>query len=407
MYIFKTLFSKIGGSEAMISVFDKKEECCGCTACKYICPTRAINMVFDEEGFLYPKINQELCIDCGKCKKVCPFQNTTNIEDKLDEPLIYAVIQKDPEIRMQSSSGGAYTAISDPILEKDGLVYGVKFDENFNVVHSRAVNAEERNEFRGSKYVQSELNDTFTHIYDDLNSGKSVLFTGTGCQTAGLRNFLANKKANTEKLIINDFVCHGTPSPLLWSNYIKFIQKKGQLNSYTFRYKVKGWHGYNIKAEYKNGDIKINSLKLKVFTNLFSSNLVLRPSCYNCKFANLNRPSDIMIGDYWGIEKVMPEIDDNKGVSLVLVNTDKGKAIFSEIRENLEVWQSNTEDCLQQNLLKPTGRPQMREQFWKDYNNNGFEYIAKKYAGYNIKGMTKKNIKTILVRTGLFRLIKR
>lgn len=382
----------------MISVFDRKENCCGCTACESICPTKAIKMIPDKEGFLYPQVNQELCISCECCRKVCPFQNKININDKLVEPLIYAVKQKDFNTRMQSTSGGVYTAISNYTLDKSGSVFGVKFDEDFKVVHSKAMDKNERDRFRGSKYIQSNLKDIFIQIQNELKFDKSVFFTGTGCQVAGLRKFLMDTNTNIDELITNDIICHGTPSPLLWDDYLKFIQKKNKLKSYTFRNKEKGWHGYNVKAEYKNGKYRINSTDLNVYVSLFSSNLILRPSCYNCKFANLNRTSDIMIGDFWGIEKTMPEIDDDKGISLVLVNTVKGKEVFDSVKSSIDTWKSNTKDCLQPNLIEPTKKPPKRELFWQDYYDNGFKFIIKKYAGYNIKSILKKNIKFILKR---------
>ena len=391
----------------MISVYDKKENCCGCTACKYICPTHAIEMNPDNEGFLYPEINQELCIDCGRCRKVCPFQNSINVDGKLNKPLVYAVKQKDFETRMQSTSGGIYTSISNVVLDKSGSIYGVKFDENFKVIHSKAINNKERNKFRGSKYVQSDLGDVFNQIQNELNSGQSVLFTGTGCQVAGLIKFLINTKTNIDRLITNDLICHGAPSPLLWDDYLKFIQKNSKLKSYTFRDKERGWHGYNVKADFYDGKTKINTLDIKIYANLFGSDLALRPSCYNCKFANLDRKSDIMIGDFWGIEKTMPEIDDDKGISLVLVNTIKGKDVFDSIRSNVDIWESNTRDCLQPNLIGPTKKPQKREIFWQDYHNNGFEFIAKNYAGYNLKSIIKKNIRLILKSVGLLKYLKR
>lgn len=391
----------------MISVFDKKEDCCGCTACKSICFTKAIEMKPDEEGFLYPKINQELCIDCGLCRKVCPLQNQVNIHYRLSEPLVFAVKHKEKQVKMSSASGGVYTAISDYALELSNAIYGVEFDEKFNIQHNRAISAIERDKFKGSKYVQSDLKETFKQIQKDLNNDKGVLFTGTGCQVAGLRKYLNDTKINTDKLITNDIICHGTPSPLLWNDYLKFIYKNSRLKSYTFRYKKKGWRGYNVKVKFENGRRKINSSDIKVYANLFSSNLILRPSCYNCKFTNLQRPSDIMIGDFWGIEKTIPEIDDDKGISLVLLNTSKGKDIFEKLKNDLDIWESNTKDCLQPNLQYPTKKPEIRDQFWEDYYKFGFQYIAKKYAGYSFKCRVKKLVKSSLQKTGLLRYVKK
>lgn len=390
----------------MISVFDKKEECWGCTACMHICPTKAIKMIADKEGFLYPEIDQALCINCGKCRKVCPFQNQINISDKLSKPTVYAVKHNKENVRMKSSSGGVFTAISDYVLNNGGIVYGALFDENFNVVHKKAETSEERNKFRGSKYVQSDLLNVYKEIKDLLKSGRQVLFSGTPCQTAGLKNFLTNSYTKTDNLIINDIVCHGTPSPRIWSNYIDFIEKGNKLKSYSFRFKERGWHGYNIIAEYKNGKRKINTKKLKLFANLFSSDLLLRPSCHNCKFANIDRKSDITIGDFWGIEKTMPEIDDNKGISLALVNTVKGEQVFEEIKEDIVFWENKIEDSLQHNLVLPTKKPLKREIFWKDYYNHGFLVIAKKYGGYNYKSFIRSKIVYIFKKTGTLNFIK-
>ncbi len=391
----------------MISVFDEKENCCGCTACKNICPQKAINMVADLEGFLYPVIDQKLCIDCGLCRRVCPFLKEVVIQDKLIDRLIYAVKHKNIEVRKTSTSGGVYTAISDYFLKKSGIVYGVKFDNKFDAIHSKAITAEERDKFKGSKYVQSELKDTFKQIKHDLEDGNSVLFTGTGCQVAGLRLYLNNTKTNSEKLITNDIICHGTPSPLLWKNYLNFIQTESRIKEYSFRYKEKGWRGYNIRAEFENGKVELNTRRVKTFTTLFGSDLVLRPSCYKCPFTNLNRPSDIMMGDFWGIEKTMPELDDNRGISLLLVNTTKGKLILDCIEGEIDKWKSDSTACLQFNLEKPTRKPKNREKFWQEVFKKGFVYILKKYGGNNLKSIIRNNVRKVLLRLGTLQLLKK
>lgn len=390
----------------MKSVFEEKQDCCGCTACEHICPTNAIRMVADEEGFLYPEIKQELCIDCGLCKKVCPIQNKFDKDDRFDEPQVYATKHKSNKVRMESASGAAYPAISDCFLKESNIVYGVKFSEKFYVHHDRAENSQERDEFKGSKYIQSDLRDTFIRIKDDLIGGKGVLFTGTGCQVGGLINYLNVKKVNIDNLITNDLICHGAPSPLLWNEYLDFIQQKDELVSYTFRDKGVGWHGYNVRVKYKEGKEKLNTPDIRIYANLFGSNLALRPSCYHCKFTNLKRPSDIMIGDFWGIEKILPEIDDNTGISLMLINTPKGAKIFNKIKSDLDIWESNTQDCLQPNLIKPTKCPENRERFWDEYYNMGFKFIAKRYGGYSIRRRIKKIIVNLLKQLGLYEVVK-
>ncbi|OPZ93061.1 MAG: Ferredoxin [Firmicutes bacterium ADurb.Bin419] len=391
----------------MVSVFDKKENCCGCTACKNICPKNVINMIPDSEGFLYPVIDQKLCIDCGLCRRVCPFLNKVFIQDKLTDRLIYAVKHKNMEVRKTSSSGGVYTAISDYILKESGIVYGVRFDDNFNVIHSKAITPEERDKFKGSKYIQSDLKDTFKQIKHDLEAGKKVLFTGTGCQVAGLRLYLSNAGTNTERLIANDIICHGTPSPLLWKNYLNFIQTESRLKEYSFRYKEKGWRGYNIRAEFKNGKVQLNTPKIKTFSMLFGSDLALRSSCYRCPFSNLNRPSDIMMGDFWGIEKTMPRLDDNRGISLLLINTEKGRLVLKGIEDEIDKWKSDSTACIQYNLEKPTREPKNREKFWQEFSKNSFSYIAKKYGGNNIKSVIKAIVRRILVKLKILQFLKK
>jgi len=382
----------------MISVFDIKEDCCGCTACQHICPTKAIEMKPDEEGFLYPEINQELCNDCGLCRKVCAFQNGYDISDNFATPKVYAVKNKHEDVRMASSSGGIFSAISDHILDSDGLVSGVAFDENMNAAHKIAATKEERDEFRGSKYVQSELNHVYSEIKSLLKQNKTVLFTGTPCQNAGLKSFLDLARVKTENLILCDIVCHGTPSPLLWKEHIRQLENrgKGRVVQYYCRSKVKGWHGHTELVVYESGKKDYKSLSSQKHKVLFYSHNMLRPSCYYCRYTNFKRPSDITIADFWGIEKTMPQFDDNKGISLALINTTKGQRLFEDIKSKIVYRESNTKDCLQRNLQEPSRISDKREQFWQDYHLHGYEYVVKKYAGYNYKSILKNKVKSVL-----------
>jgi coenzyme F420-reducing hydrogenase beta subunit len=385
--------------------YDKKEDCSGCTACQNICPHDAISMQADREGFLYPVINEEHCNDCGLCQKICPFQNNYKISGNFKQPLVYAAKHRSDEVRMNSSSGGMFTAISDYILSNAGVIYGAAFDKQFKVCHQRAENKGERNKFRGSKYVQSDLNGVFTEIKNELKNGRMVLFTGTPCQNAGLHAFL-NK--SYENLYLCDIVCHGTPSPLLWQEYIHFLEKKNKsrLISYSFRHKGIGWRGYNVYAVFDNGKNKLNTTEVLTYTRIFGSDLALRSSCYNCKFCNFHRPSDITIADFWGIEKSMPEFDDNKGISLVLVNSTKGQGLFQQVSNGLYYRESNTKDCLQPNLHSPSQVSLLREQFWQEYSDKGFEYVLKRYAAYGTIAQTKKTIVKVLNAMGLLPIVK-
>lgn len=394
----------------MIELYSKKQNCCGCTACLSICGQKAITMAADEEGFLYPKINTKLCNECGLCTKVCSFKENYDKSCNLETPVVYAVKHKSNEVRMSSTSGGMFTAISDYILSKNGYVFGVSFDDDFNVVHKKAANKKECDEFKGSKYVQSNLKDIFKQIKLELEKKEIVLFTGTPCQTAGLKSYLNKEYVN---LYLVDLVCHGTSSPLIWKEYVHFCENinKSKFKEFYFRAKDKGWEAHTEKAVYANGKIDFTSLLSKVNKTLYYSHMTLRPSCSECKFCNLKRPSDITIADFWGIAKTMPEFKDEKGVSLVLVNTSKGQSLFSEISMTLEYRLSNTRDCLQHNLQQPTAASPLRDQFWNNYQKHGFKYIAGKYGNcrnaVKLRLFTRRIIIIMLKRLGLYSRLKK
>lgn len=371
-----------------------KSKCCACTACKNICPKQAIEMISDQKGFLYPKIDENKCIKCGLCEKVC-FYNTGYkvLDDHLDRIETYAVKHKDFNIRINSRSGGIFTALSDYILNNNGVVYGVGYKENFVVCYKRAESKEERNEFRGSKYVQSELNDIFKQVKNDLENNRWVLFSGTPCHVAGLVKFLGKKKY--EKLLLIDIVCHGVPSSKIFKDYIDYVEKiyNGKVDNFDFRDKSFGWNTHIESFIIDNKKYSSN-----IYTNLFYSHLGLRESCYTCQVANLNRPSDITIADCWGIAENRPDIDDNKGVSLVIINTKKGKFIQEKILSDLEYYIIDINDYMQPQLKGPNKRSKKVDVFWDDYLNNGFTYIAKKYGTISFIDRVKGKIKRIILR---------
>lgn len=385
----------------MQTVYDSKKDCCGCTACKSICPVQSINMIADEEGFLYPDINHEQCIGCGLCKRICAFQNENFTDDSCTLPEVYAAKHKDNEVRKKSSSGGAFTAISDHILIKNGVVYGAAYDESFRVVHKRAQTTKERDELRGSKYVQSDLNNVFIDIKEDLTNDRIVLFTGTGCQAAGLISYLKNANVDTKKLITVDLICHGVPSPNIFQDYICYLERKNRskIKQYLFRSKVNGW-GHTEEAVFENGRNDYTSKLSQAHKELFYSDLCLRPSCHNCKYAYFTRPADITIADYWGVEKYFPKFYDTLGVSAILINTNKGKEVFLESADCMEYIKSNINDCAsrQNNLHSPTPMNPQRAEFWSDYLHHGFNYIIKKYTHYGFKKRMRRLIIYILKR---------
>lgn len=393
----------------MISVYGNKNECCGCTACKFICPVDAIEMIADKEGFLYPTIDQSICIECKKCQDICAFKNGYSTEDNFAEPLVYAARHKNENVLLSSTSGGAFTAISDYVLNKGGVVFGAGFDDNFNVIHQIAEDTEMRERLKGSKYVQSDLKKTYLEVKKSLADNKLVLFTGTPCQNAGLRAFLLEE--SVENLILCDLVCHGAPSPLMWREHLEYINKKMKSNvtAYNFRTKINGWHGHSEEFTLNNGKSEFESLLSQEHKVLFYAHSILRPSCHNCKYTNTRRPSDITIADFWGIEDCMPDFDDNKGTSLILVNTDKGKRILNSIKGELSLRESCLKDCVkkQTQLQAPPMPAPYRQEFWCDYEKNGYGYISRKYGGNNVKTHLKNRVRTVLMTFGVWDVIRK
>ena len=267
---------------------------------------------------------------------------------------------------------------------KNGVCTGVIFDNDYKVKHILARTQVERNLFRGSKYVQSSIENTYKQIASELRDDVPVLFTGTPCQVAGLRAYLQGTKTSDELLVTNDVVCHGVPSPGIWKDYVDFLQKKfnSKLTAFTFRNKMVGWRGYNISAEFENGKNVGNEKSTKIFTNLFLKDIMLRPSCFYCPYAQMGRCADITIGDFWGIEKVIPEFSDNQGISMVLLNTQRGEKVFDKVCTTLEIEKCSVDKLTQHNLYTSTQHGEDYDRFWIDYHNGGFIKVAKKYGGY-------------------------
>lgn len=367
----------------MITIKDKSD-CCGCSACANICVHQAITMKPDGMGFLYPEVDQSKCVDCGLCNQVCAFNENYDNSNNLPAPDVYAVRHKDISEISTSRSGAVFIALSDWILDQGGVVYGVGYEGHFRVVHKRATNKEERNEFKGSKYVQSDLKDTFLQIKQDLKKGYKVMFSGTPCQTSGLLSYLKLLRQDISQLYVVDLVCHGVPAPYVWHDYLKYIEKKyhGKVMSFNFRDKAQlGWAAH--KESFRMGD---KYMCISTYSDLFGKCIMFRHSCSVCHFANLKRPSDLTIGDFWGWEKVDQHINaDNKGVSLLLVNTEKGRHLFSEIANQIHYLKTDTRHCLQPNLEHPSLISSLRVDFEQDFISKGFVYCAKKYGNIGTK----------------------
>ena len=361
-------------STPLKSVFKSKKDCSGCAACANVCPTLAIQMQSDSEGFMYPAIDQSRCIGCGKCRDVCVFQTGyANWRGADGCPQVCATRLIDLDRRMESQSGGAFTALADVVLRDGGVVYGAAFEGADRVVHDRVSMPSELGRLKGSKYVQSEMRDVYQRIADDLRQGREVLFSGTPCQVAGVRRFFEGKSAG--RLLLCDLVCHSVASPRVWREYIQHVGKRhrDEIVSCMFRNKAaKGWQSHYESFTFKSGK-KVFS---RFFARLFSSHYLFRPSCAACIYANLDRVSDITLGDFWGIEQLSPSFQETgSGVSLVILHTDKGAALFSEAKAQMEVLDAQISNCRHEQLYDPTPQPKLRRGFWFLHEILGFQFI--------------------------------
>lgn len=296
-------------------------------------------------------------------------------------PKAFTCINKDNKIRNSSSSGGMFTLLAENILQNGGVVFGVAFDENYSIIHTYAENKKDCEKFRGSKYAQSQNGDSLKKVKEFLEDGRYVLFTGTPCQIEGLKKYL-NKEY--EKLYTQDIICHGVPPHKVWERYLKFRKEQSGQNpeNISFRNKDEGWRKFSMKFEYKDGQNYINNLDQDPYMQAFLRNTSLRESCYNCQFKKKNRASDITLADFWGIENVAPEMDDDKGTSLVIVNSEKGKQIFEQIKDKIMYKEVDFEEAIRYNpsMTKSVKPDYNRKKFFENLDKMPFDKLVKKYT---------------------------
>lgn len=307
----------------MINITNK-QDCCGCGACVQKCPKHCISLNEDSEGFLYPQVDIATCIDCGLCEKACPVQNPAETRTPLQ---VLAAINNDEKIRMESSSGGIFTLLAEKVINQGGVVFGARFDEDWQVTLDYTKTIEGLATFRGSKYVQARTDETYKLCEQFLNAGRKVLFTGSPCQIAGLHHYLRKQYDN---LTTCDFVCHGVPSPKVWRLYLKEVidGANRSITDIKFRNKDNGWKAFNFKLAFDESSqtTTLSSChRDNLFMRAFLSDMILRPSCYDCKAKQGRSMSDITIADFWGINNSHPEMDDDKGTGLILIHTTKGQ----------------------------------------------------------------------------------
>lgn len=378
LYKVKEESREITVREPLPFVQENKNDCTGCAACVGVCPVNCITMEADKEGFRYPKIDLDKCIHCNKCRKLCEAAQSEIVEKRNEKA--YVSYSKNTEIRFTSSSGGMFSELANRVIDSGGSVYGVGFTENWHVTHQCAESKSEVEKLRGSKYVQSEMDSCFVEIRDKLEQDKLVYFSGTPCQVDGLLTFLNKEYDN---LITQDIICHGVPSPEVWKEYVN-IRSKGQpISRISFRDKTYGWHYFSMCIE-TNQKNYVKRLDEDVYTRLFLDNVILRPSCYNCHHKHLHRKADITIADCWGNTSGVK--DDDKGISLIFANTEKGQRLISEISGNLEMNEIPFEKAVssQGAMTKSVPYNQNRDLFFSLVEESGMrKTIEKWYGGKN------------------------
>lgn len=380
----------------MQSVYSSPAACCGCALCAAVCPKDAITMR-EIDGFSYPHIDETLCVDCGLCVKSCPFPGEK--QEESNTLAAYAVKHTCPHVVAESSSGGIFTAISDYVLSLGGTVIGADFDGDMVVTHVVAHATEQRDRMRGSKYVQSDTRRVYTLVKENLKKGAPVLFVGTPCEAAAVRARFPRE----DNLYIVDIICHGVPSPWVWKQYVAYIEKVygKKLSFYSFRDKATaGWRKYSAKLTFEDGSTVRHNNKTGSFIELFRYDVCLRPSCTACRFTSKNRVGDLTIGDFWGVEAVLPDFSDNKGVSAVMVHTEKGQHLLEAVGESITAVPCSEADIAakQPNMQNPSQYSNKAAAFKADLVSLPFEKVLKKYTRVGIKRRVIDAIKAALKR---------
>lgn len=357
---------------------DRPERCCGCTACSQACPMSCITMKQDKEGFSYPAIDHNSCVECGRCKEVCPVLHY----DGGNAPsTIFAAKNRNEHVRASSSSGGVFFELASEFIKRGGVVLGCALDENMVARHICVNNENELERLKSSKYVQSDMGQTMSEVKKLLISGKEVMFSGTPCQTAGLRNYLGKDYDN---LFVIDVLCHGVPSPKLFADYLNMLSEKyhGKPVSVNFRNKQRGWKRLYMEVCFDNGKRHYMYSGYDRYEGLFLRNISLRPSCYECKFTSTERYGDITLGDFWGIGRKYPEWDDDKGISVLMLNTSKGVEAYSQIRNKFDYREESIETAKagQRTLYAPTQKNPNRDAFYNMYSNKGCKAALETYT---------------------------
>lgn len=366
-------------------------QCTGCLLCKSICTQNAISICRDELGFIYPHVEQDRCINCHDCEQVCSNLSHSN---KIHEQKYYSAINKSFDVIKKSGSGGMFFPLADSFVKSGGVVYGAAYQAEFSLTHQEANDLQGINDLMGTKYVQSQIFDVYDKVLTNLIKQMPVLFFGTPCQVAAVKTYLDNKRVDSTNFYCCDIFCHGVFSPQIWDEYIKMLKEKYSepIKYISFRDKKKGWRNKHMQVVTQTQDVSDYCNNEASVLRIYEQNLSLRESCYQCKYMNLDRVGDISIGDFWGIERIRPDLDKNTGVSAIIINTPKGQSLFETISSEINTTEFEKSDILQQVLKEPTKKHSKRSMFIEDYQKCGVEFILSKYGQVKGRQYLKRDI---------------
>lgn len=388
----------------MINVVNKAE-CCSCEACYNICPKNCIEMISDKEGFLYPRVKLDNCTDCGLCEKVCPIKNHVPKSENNNQEA-YLLQHKDDDICKQSTAGGAFTGIASYVINNGGIVYGVEISEDYKVRHTSVETIEELQKFRNSKYVQSRIGNIFRQVKKELEIGRIVCFSGTPCQIEGLRHYLGKEYEN---LVLVDVVCRAVPSPGVWEKYIQYeVESKGEISSIRFRDKTFGYQYSTMELKAKNGISYRDGIEAQPWLRMFFSGMIIRPSCTACKFRSRYRNSDFTIWDCFNVYFLNRKLNEDAGVTRVLLHTRKAQLMFEEINQNYDFEEINPDDVVKgcDEMLNSPKENIKKKSFYEDYHKMSMKDLLDKYYPIIFKVKVRKYVRRFLNLIGLDKTLK-
>lgn len=382
----------------------KRSKCTGCAACYCVCNNKCIEMRTDKAGFKYPYVNVSACVNCGKCIEACPI--LTPIRKVTCDQQGFILQNKDKRKLYESTSGAVFPELANYVLDKDGVVYGAAFDDEFQVKHIAVSKHEDMIRLKKSKYVQSEAKDIYTEVERNLLMDKYVCFSGTPCQVEGLMSYLGR---DYEKLITVDVVCHGVASPMLWRKYIELMEKKGQIIDVCFRDKSKGYQYNQMRVQYNNGSSYLKGTEYDQMLRAFFSNICDRESCYDCSFKNIYHISDFTIWDSFDNKAFGVNFNENVGTSKMIIHSEKGKRVFDGIIQKFEYKEVNVDKLVASSyeMSHSVALNSKRGQFIEDMNVLSVEALFSKYFPVNAKVIIKKISRELLYRLGWYTEVRR